>query len=1044
MSDSEVNYLAEAAATAYDLYMGSRNINHLHHAIWCYEECLDALSEGHAERQSFLVELVKCLGDRYDQFKDTSDLETVILYSKELTEVTPHDNPERGGYLHTVSTWLGRRYDDMEDIDDLEESIQYGQEAVAVTPEDDPGRVEYLYNLACNLGDKYETTKDIEDIEQAILYASEALTAAPVGDPGQVDRQINLARWLSESYNKGGDINNLHQAISYAEAVVAAVQEETCRASCIFSLSHYLEDRHEAIGDINDLNQTILYAREALAIIPQGHIDKPDYSATLASRLEKRFESSGAASDLREAILYCEEAVATTPRDHLNRSPHLILMTELLAYRYERTHDIGDLEQVISMLEEAAVAGSPENDDIHLDILGSLSDALISRYLRIDDISDIHKAILYSEMVIAARPKGSDYRLTGLLGLMRARIKLDVYLYEVAEDSNVSVNRLRLCLREILEVCQEVWEAPESSTTTRMDATILVSNITMLDKYFSTIDSSLEGESGGLRLAMGGDDLLVQSSIHLLPTVVPRALGRGDQERSLSSVTGVTPLAASWAFEAGKTPYEVLELLELSRGLIMGFDIDCRSDISDLEATDPALAAKFRDLRRMVDTASLERATTISDRVESSFEQEVAYCQRQAKIVRRRQIATRELEEILVKIRKLPGYERFQRPPSADDLMAMAKDGPIVTFVSTECRSDAIIITSSAISSLLLPDLVYDQMPNWLRFGEKIRPKKSKKSSMMPQMKEYAGRNERMRKQLLWLWDVAVEPVLRELKFTNPDPANTKLPHIWWIGVGELSVAPFHAAGDHSPNSSRNAISCVISSYTANIKVLSYARERELDIINKPPGDSSAHLLLVTMPKTPGEKDLPDVGAEVSGILNVTEGLISTKHLESPSARSVLENFGSYNAMHFACHGISNAKTSSHSHLLLLKDSGERVDQLTVQDISQKNTKSSQLAYLSACSTARNSVLHMADEMIHIASGFQLAGFSHVLGTLWPSESEVCREVAIDFYRSLFNGQDKDAGHRKVGMAFHEAVKRARDKNPLLPSKWAPFVHMGA
>lgn len=215
-----------------------------------------------------------------------------------------------------------------------------------------------------------------------------------------------------------------------------------------------------------------------------------------------------------------------------------------------------------------------------------------------------------------------------------------------------------------------------------------------------------------------------------------------------------------------------------------------------------------------------------------------------------------------------------------------------------------------------------------------------------------------------------------------------------------------------------------------------------MDILNKPPGD--AHLLLVTMPKTPGEKDLPYVGAEVSGIINATEGLISTKHLESPSSRDVLEHLGSFNAVHFACHGVSNAKTSSHSHLLLLKDSGERADRLTVQDVSQNNNKLSQLAYLSASSTAQNSVLTLVDETIHIASGFQLAGFSHVLATLWPTESEVCKEVAIEFYRSLFNGQDKDAGHRKVGMAFHEAVKRARDKNPLLPSKWAPFVHMGA
>lgn len=196
--------------------------------------------------------------------------------------------------------------------------------------------------------------------------------------------------------------------------------------------------------------------------------------------------------------------------------------------------------------------------------------------------------------------------------------------------------------------------------------------------------------------------------------------------------------------------------------------------------------------------------------------------------------------------------------------------------------------------------------------------------------------------------------------------------------MGELSIAPFYAAGNHSLNSSRNTISCVISLYTANIKALSYARERELDVIIKLPAD--AHLLLVTMPKTPGEKDVPDVGLRFQKS-SKSQGFVSTKHLESPSAGKVLENFGLYHAMHFACHGVSHARASLHSHLVLLRDSGKRADRLTVQDISQNNTKSSQIADLSACSTARNSVLGLADEAIHIASGFQLAGFSHVLGT---------------------------------------------------------------
>lgn len=826
MSDTEADDLAEVAATAYEFYEGSRDMNYLHYAIWCYEGCLDALSKGHIERQPFLVGLVECLGDRYDRFKDTSDIENVILYSKELAEATPHDNPGRGGYLHTVSTWLSTKYTDMEDINDLDEAILYGQQAVAATPEDDPDRIEYLSGLAYDLGERYETTEDINDIEQAILYASEALAAAPVDDPGQVDRQKTLAGWHCDSYEKGGDITNLHQAISYAEAVVVAMQGDTSRASSIYDLSYYLGKRYDKIGDINDLHQAILYTRKALAIIPQGHVDRPEYSAALSAHLGSRFHESGSAYDLRQAILYCEEAVETAPRDQHNRSPYLISLVRLLMDRYKQTHDINSIEQVILMLEEAVAAEPPEDGNVHLRVLGSLSEALISRYLQIGRVGDICQAIIYARRVVAARPKGNIYQLAGLTSWMQAQLMLKTCLFSKAEKSDRSVNEYRSCIREILGECRELWETPESPSRVRMSATMMVSDITLISRGLGPagVGGGIESEPVLFRdLQLGIGNLLVQNYIHQLPTVVSRTLGRGDQESKLSRVTAMTPLTASWAIEAGKTPYEVLELLELSRGLIMGFDIDCQSDISDLEATDPDLAAKFCDHRRRVDTGSLERATTISDRIELSFEHEVEYYKRQAGIVHKRQIAAHELEEMLVKIRKLPGYERFQRPLSADNLMAMAKDGPIVTFVSTKCRSDAIIITSSAISTLPLPDLPFNEMPNWLRFGAKIRPKKPKKSSPMPQTKEYAERNKRMRKQLLWLWDVAVEPVLRELKFTDPDPANTKLPHIWWIGVGQLSMAPFHVAGDHSPNSSRNTFSCHIPRTPRSYRI----RERE-------------------------------------------------------------------------------------------------------------------------------------------------------------------------------------------------------------------------
>jgi CHAT domain-containing protein len=49
--------------------------------------------------------------------------------------------------------------------------------------------------------------------------------------------------------------------------------------------------------------------------------------------------------------------------------------------------------------------------------------------------------------------------------------------------------------------------------------------------------------------------------------------------------------------------------------------------------------------------------------------------------------------------------------------------------------------------------------------------------------------------------------------------------------------------------------------------------------------------------------------------------------------------------------------------------------------------KGAKLAYLSACSTAENKIDQLADEVIHLASAFQVAGFRHVAGAMWVSHA---------------------------------------------------------
>lgn len=370
--------------------------------------------------------------------------------------------------------------------------------------------------------------------------------------------------------------------------------------------------------------------------------------------------------------------------------------------------------------------------------------------------------------------------------------------------------------------------------------------------------------------------------------------------------------------------------------------------------------------------------------------------------------------------------------------MAIASGGSIVIINSTELQSDAIIITSTRIKALLLPSLSYTTVQQWMSEIPQLVSATGRPST-------YARRNKRMELLLLWLWDVAVDPVLKELSYQLDGEADPRLlPKIWWIGGGLLATAPFHAAGDHSRGSTRNTLSQAISSYLPTIQALSYAREKKLEL-------PDSQLLLVTMPKTPGKGDLRNSLKEVDKIAEIAAGMTKTTlRLNCPSTAQVLAELPSYHAVHFACHGLSDAENPSGSHLLLCKDDGSEpgtVDKLTIGMLSDTNAKHAQIAYLSACCTAQNTSDPL-DEPIYIASGFQLAGFSHVLATQWYSEDDACLQVASDFYGYLFRGKTKarqgPENHRIVSESFHRAVKTLRDANRRQPIKWAPFIHTGA
>ncbi|KAL2816549.1 CHAT domain-containing protein [Aspergillus granulosus] len=205
------------------------------------------------------------------------------------------------------------------------------------------------------------------------------------------------------------------------------------------------------------------------------------------------------------------------------------------------------------------------------------------------------------------------------------------------------------------------------------------------------------------------------------------------------------------------------------------------------------------------------------------------------------------------------------------------------------------------------------------------------------------------------------------------------------------------------------------------IKAISYSKT--LSLSRRPSTIAKKSLLIVAMPTTPGQEGLSGVSKEC---------------LTHPTAKDVCERLPNSNITHFACHGSSNKTDPSQSCLLLQKDG--TVDKLTVSQISSTTSnKLAWIAYLSACSTAQVRSRNLADEKLHIASAFQVAGFLHVIGSLWQTKDRVCVKVAEYFYKSLIESYDTAA--TDLLQVRSEIMLEGLDEDPMA---WAGYIHLGA
>lgn len=152
------------------------------------------------------------------------------------------------------------------------------------------------------------------------------------------------------------------------------------------------------------------------------------------------------------------------------------------------------------------------------------------------------------------------------------------------------------------------------------------------------------------------------------------------------------------------------------------------------------------------------------------------------------------------------------------------------------------------------------------------------------------------------------------------------------------------------------------------------------------------------------------------------ESRLTSQAVLGVNARLRLTNGVRICIFHFAGHGSTHRSDPSRSCLLL------KTEPLTVASLLETNLRKQTpfLAYLSACGTGQIHDEQFFHESIHLISANQLAGFRHVIGTLWEVEDNLSQDMARLTYEGMgYKGMTDES----VCWGLHKATRELRDRS---------------
>ncbi|KAF4415944.1 hypothetical protein FACUT_12975 [Fusarium acutatum] len=900
--------------------------------------------------------------------------------------------------------------EDQEDIpaDDMELDIStllgYGT----------PQEIQYAIDL-CRCIEAFEEAEQIKATDKL----SEHLLNSPIiDDPEALEQAIELCAEL------------------YRDSVAREGQLLTRRAN---NYAKALGHRYWQQGIREDLDKSIRLSEEAVAASPQamsilsspiGTIQQqPGLEVhalnTLAARLDELFQLTGSLESIDRSINIMERLVAAMhgPNWESSRIEWLGNLAASIQRRYEQNEGdtTEDIDRAIQISREALQM--MDGIDVRRpSMLCTLANALGGRVFATNDMDSLDEAIRLlreaQDTTSAKEARKVEVCFNLALRLLQRNAASDVNeAVSIAESALEHIHNNHPTQPHLQNLLGALYyEQYKKGFSKEVALKLLeISWEALRNPHYPSVLYRVQAGRRILHLCCEMKNWLAAyeaaiATIELIPKLSMREIRNSDKQRLLSKddVAGFSSDAAAAALNAGKGGLEVIRLLEMGRGSLASSVAELRTDLTSLRREHPEMAEKFIRLQDQLQIGSPGQHH-----------------------------AGQEFDALLSDIRQKHGFEDFLMPPSNENILRAADHGPIVMLNQSEYRSgvDAILIERDNIRVMNL--------------------KSSHQGMSMPpgglQDKAFLER----------LWGSLVKPILEGLGIGLPSPG-ASLPRIWWIPTGALSRLPFHAAGCHFAPFADSVIDRAVSSYSSSLKAILETRARPSWL----PQPSKDGALLIGMSNTPGCSTLHYAIKEVQKIENLfaTHGFTSTVlSNDRAQKQSIIQLLKTCTMFHFAGHAMEDPSNPLHSTLLLHDNEKDpmTVESLLEVDLSKRSPF---LAFLSACKTGSVTLSRFQDESIHLVAAYQLAGFRHVIGSLWPIEDQASMRVAEETYRNLLQGITED----RVSRSLHEATLKLRDtarflngvENYTVPrdivsvdstndelreeeGSWIPFVHFG-